>query len=134
MAEQIKPKARIIDIALQAGVSTATVDRVLNGRIGVRQKTVDRVHEAIRALERAYRDAGVEPIYAVSPMVHALPRILALDEEGELPNLLAFHLPKSFALLFAPEKRIDLTHKMTLSQAPDRRVTRHLSNSIKVEG
>lgn len=46
-------RARIIDIALQAGVSTATVDRVLNARPGVRQKTIDRVHEAMRCLEKA---------------------------------------------------------------------------------
>ena len=45
-------KARIIDIALQAGVSTATVDRVLNKRPGVRQKTIDRVVEAIKWLEK----------------------------------------------------------------------------------
>lgn len=39
------------DIALQAGLGTATVDRVLNGRGGVRQQTADRVHHAIRELE-----------------------------------------------------------------------------------
>lgn len=43
-------KPRILDIALQAGVSTATVDRVLNGRAGVRPKTVHKVHEAARFL------------------------------------------------------------------------------------
>ena len=48
-----RDKARIIDIALQAGVSTATVDRVLNHRPGVRRKTADRVAEAIRWLEKA---------------------------------------------------------------------------------
>jgi LacI family transcriptional regulator len=46
-------RARIVDIALQAGVSTATVDRVLNSRPGVRQKTIGKVHEAMRSLERA---------------------------------------------------------------------------------
>ena len=45
-------KARIIDIALQAGVSTATVDRVLNKRPGVRQKTIDRVIETVKWLEK----------------------------------------------------------------------------------
>ncbi len=38
------------DLAKAAGVSRATVDRVLNGRDGVRQETVDRVNKAIEEL------------------------------------------------------------------------------------
>ncbi|GAA3855840.1 LacI family DNA-binding transcriptional regulator [Celeribacter arenosi] len=38
------------DLAKAAGVSRATVDRVLNGREGVKQKTVDRVNKAIKDL------------------------------------------------------------------------------------
>lgn len=38
------------DIAREAGVSLATVDRVLNERPGVRQKTIDKVNEAIQQL------------------------------------------------------------------------------------
>ncbi len=53
MASGNSGKPRIIDIALQAGVGTATVDRVLNKRPGVRRKTIDRVHEAIRLLDKA---------------------------------------------------------------------------------
>ncbi|WP_233417125.1 LacI family DNA-binding transcriptional regulator [Halovulum marinum] len=41
----------IKDIALQAGLGTATVDRVLNRRGGVRRQTVDRVRNAIAELE-----------------------------------------------------------------------------------
>ena len=53
MHQKGRNKARIIDIALQAGVSTATVDRVLNNRPGVRQKTTDKVNAAIHSLDRA---------------------------------------------------------------------------------
>ena len=38
------------DLAKAAGVSRATVDRVLNGRDGVKQKTAERVKVAIREL------------------------------------------------------------------------------------
>ncbi len=40
------------DIAFQAGLSTATVDRVLNGRTGVRGQTAVRVDAAVHELER----------------------------------------------------------------------------------
>lgn len=38
------------DIAKEAGVSLATVDRVLNARPGVREKTIARVHQAVARL------------------------------------------------------------------------------------
>lgn len=43
-------RATIEDVARQAGVSIATVDRVLNGRATVRPQTVERVEKAIRHL------------------------------------------------------------------------------------
>ena len=43
-------RATIADLAKAAGVSTATVDRVLNGRAKVRRETVERVHEAAHAI------------------------------------------------------------------------------------
>lgn len=43
-------RATIEDVALKAGVSVATVDRVLNGRAAVRPLTVERVEKAIRQL------------------------------------------------------------------------------------
>jgi LacI family transcriptional regulator len=42
----------IREIARQAGLSEATVDRVLNRRGGVRESTVDEVHRAIADLQR----------------------------------------------------------------------------------
>lgn len=50
MTEPPNDKPRIFDIALHAGVGTATVDRVLNGRPGVKPATAARVREAARWL------------------------------------------------------------------------------------
>ena len=49
----------IKDIAHQAGVSVATVDRVLNNRPNVRAHMVRRVEQAIDALQRQRRQVGV---------------------------------------------------------------------------
>ena len=40
------------EIALQAGVGLATVDRVLNGRPNVHERSRQRVQHAIKELER----------------------------------------------------------------------------------
>ncbi|HEY8576603.1 MAG TPA: LacI family DNA-binding transcriptional regulator [Devosia sp.] len=43
----LRRRATVHDVARQAGVSLATVDRVLNGRAGVRPQTVEKVEAAI---------------------------------------------------------------------------------------
>lgn len=43
-------RASLHDVARVAGVSLATVDRVLHGRAGVRERTVERVNAAVQAL------------------------------------------------------------------------------------
>lgn len=50
-ASELAGRFLIKQIALQAGVGTATVDRVLHGRGNVRAQTVERVQHAIRELE-----------------------------------------------------------------------------------
>ncbi|WP_341891103.1 LacI family DNA-binding transcriptional regulator [Variovorax sp. YR752] len=44
------PRASLQDVARVAGVSLATVDRVLHGRAGVRARTVERVNAAVHEL------------------------------------------------------------------------------------
>lgn len=51
MDEDGKPRATVHDVAREAGVSLATVDRVLNGRPGVRPATAKKVEAAIEALD-----------------------------------------------------------------------------------
>ena len=48
------------DIAFQAGLSTATVDRVLNGRAGVRRQTSLRVEAAMDELRKQEKSAGLK--------------------------------------------------------------------------
>lgn len=48
--ERVMMRPTTKDLAKAAGVSRATVDRVLNGREGVKQKTVDQVNQAIKEL------------------------------------------------------------------------------------
>lgn len=50
----------IKDIAFQAGLSTATVDRVINGRAGVRKQTIARVAAAIDELRKQEDIAGLK--------------------------------------------------------------------------
>ena len=51
MNENRDRRATVHDVAREAGVSLATVDRVLNGRPGVRRITAEKVEAAIAALD-----------------------------------------------------------------------------------
>lgn len=53
-----KRKIRISDIAQEAGVGVATVDRVLNKRPGVKEHTAKRIFEAVERLENAVDFSG----------------------------------------------------------------------------
>src|SRR6218665_3707667 len=59
---------RIHDIANLAGVSTATVDRVLNQRSGVRAVTVQRVLQAAAQLDYRTEEGLVSPAPTAPPM------------------------------------------------------------------
>ena len=68
---------RVVDIAAQAGLSRATVDRVLHGREGVRPETVAQVDRAIAELERQHEQ------------VHLSTRTLMLDLVMQSPDRFA---------------------------------------------
>lgn len=83
------------DLAKAAGVSLATVDRVLNGRAGVREKTVQAVNDAILRLgfernqvaatlarQRAYRFAFALPRSGDEFLAEIIARIREFDRVG----------------------------------------------------
>jgi LacI family transcriptional regulator len=51
-------RSKLTDIAREAGVSTATVDRVLNNRDGVRERTREIVTEVAKRLQYVPEDSG----------------------------------------------------------------------------
>jgi LacI family transcriptional regulator len=95
---EVSRRFLVKEIALQSGTSAATVDRVLNRRGGVRDRTVARVLNALRELE--HQDAWTAArgqILVVDFLVEA-PRIFlnaiksAMEEELALSSLGAFRV------------------------------------------
>ncbi len=84
----INGKARIIDIALQAGVSTATVDRVLNNRPGASRKMKARVREAMQWLDKSTVRPVVVP--TITPGISI--DVLIADKAGFANDVLTHEL------------------------------------------
>lgn len=63
-------RVTITDLAREAGVSVATVDRVLNGRLKVREETALKVHEAAQRLGYHGANAIRSRILAEAPELH----------------------------------------------------------------
>jgi LacI family transcriptional regulator len=81
----------IKEIAVQAGLSSATVDRVVNGRPGVRTLTQQRVTEAIKALETQSRQRAITGRKFIIDLVMEAPLRFTNEVrsalEAELPTL-----------------------------------------------
>jgi len=87
----VKHPHRIREIARQAGLSEATVDRVLHLRGGVRESTAREVHQAIAALDQEHAQARLAgPAYPIDVVSAGPPRFTAAVRhalEAELPDL-----------------------------------------------
>lgn len=82
---------RVVDIAAQAGLSRATVDRVLHGRPGVRPETVAQVNRAVDELQRQREQVQLSAHTLIFDLVMQAPERFALAArealEAELRSL-----------------------------------------------
>ncbi|WP_432513767.1 LacI family DNA-binding transcriptional regulator [Kineococcus sp. SYSU DK001] len=87
----MRRKFSVRDIAVQAGLSEATVDRVLHERPGVRAATVEQVRRAVEDLERQRSQVRLTGRTVMFDVVMAAPRRFAdavrRALEVELPSL-----------------------------------------------
>ncbi|WP_127144372.1 LacI family DNA-binding transcriptional regulator [Pelagibacterium montanilacus] len=95
-------RARLTDIAREAGVSSATVDRVLNDRPGVRARTRDAVRTAAARL--GYIDGAESPAQPIVPVCR-LEMVLPAGTNSFMREL-ARHIEQLSAL--HPEARVTI--------------------------
>jgi LacI family transcriptional regulator len=109
------------DIAFQAGLSTATVDRVLNERPGVRRQTASRVRAAIEELERL-EAAGVEHparVFGIDVVMEAPDRFTtavrrAFESEAGAFGQAVFRARFHFAEMIRPADMVQLLDRIRL--------------------
>jgi LacI family transcriptional regulator len=102
----VKHPYRIREIAAQAGLSEATVDRVLHGRGGVRESTIREVQQAIADLDRQQSQLRLGGrTFMVDVVVQAPARFSAAVKaalEAELPALRPAVIRSRFHLFDGP--------------------------------
>ncbi|RAR56595.1 LacI family transcriptional regulator [Paraburkholderia unamae] len=103
----------IKEIALQAGLGVATVDRVLNGRAHVREHTRRRVEQAIKELEQqAFQLASAGRKLMIDVVVEAPARFA-----DEIRHALEAELPGLHPAVFRP--RFVMRETMTTAEVVD---------------
>jgi LacI family transcriptional regulator len=77
---------RVTDIAAQAGLSRATVDRVLHGRPGVRPETVTQVERAVEELDRQHSQVELTGRAMILDLVMQAPARFAVASQRALES------------------------------------------------
>jgi LacI family transcriptional regulator len=116
----------IKEIALQAGLGTATVDRVLNGRVHVREHTRSRVQQAIKELEKQEMTLATSGRKLVVDVVVEAPRRFA----DEIRDALEHVVPGLHPVIFRP--RFLMQETMTTAEVVDalRAIARRGSHGV----
>lgn len=109
----IRRRATVHDVARAAGVSLATVDRVLNGRPGVRPATAGKVEEAIARLGFS-RDLNAS-LMARSRDLHVV--FFIPDGTNEFMGALAEAVERRFASALADRMHLELRRTKALDAA-----------------
>jgi LacI family transcriptional regulator len=104
----------IQDVARTAGLSTATVDRVLNGREKVREDTARRVYDAARAIGYHAAPLIAQRLQAELPVLR-LGIVLNKERQAFYQH---FKAELERAVLSAPNVRASLVIEFAASQAP----------------
>lgn len=110
------------EIALQAGLSLATVDRALNGRAHVRAATVARIRAAIAELERQYDSASLTG------------RRMAFDIVIEAPNRFSAAVRRAFEAEAGGFRPAAMTTRFHMAERMDRADLRRLLAAIRKRG
>ncbi|WP_444454842.1 LacI family DNA-binding transcriptional regulator [Rhodobacter capsulatus] len=105
----------IADLAQAAGVGVATVDRVLNGRVKVREETARKVHEAAQKI--GYHGANVirQRVFADLPELHV--GVILQKERHAFYQSFAREIEERCAA--STTHRLRLTLKFAQSTLPD---------------
>ncbi len=98
---------RVSDIAAQAGLSRATVDRVLHGRAGVREATVVQVEQAITELDRQRAQIRLSGRTFIVDLVMQAPDRFTSAVRGALEHELPALRPASFRARFRLSEESD---------------------------
>ena len=100
-------QVRILDVALEAGVGTATVDRVLNNRSGVSEKMLKRVNEAAQIVNSRRPNLFYQNEKTITKIFEIL-----LPKDDELSTTLFGVVLESLAIENGVEIKVSYVEKM----------------------
>jgi LacI family transcriptional regulator len=112
---------RVTDIAAQAGLSRATVDRVLHGRPGVRAATVAQVEQAMAELDRQRAQVRLSGRTFLVDLVMQAPDRFSAAVRGALESELPALRPAAFRARFHLSEESDPDRAATVVEAIGRR-------------